>query len=554
MENWDNDAEAARFYDGNFFPPDLVLNPLEIEILAASDDTLPPENEASSQPSSDRNLPVDASGLFLAEPDSAEPRGENKSRSSRSRSKSAPPKPEPCATEEIDDYGDYDGEGYGDYYGDEGDGEGEGGSYGDSSKITSNQGAAGAGAPSNKSRRRLMIAAASRATRQKRKREREELKKRNEQLEKDRDVYLTRIAELQTEVQGLRNSGTINVAKENELLRIEIRKHKAFIRSIVDATQAIPRLLSEEQYRLARQGTDSGVAQIVGLAYTSAVDASWRWSDYMALNHLNTRSPAHFGVQLLPRGCNLAAAKRCNIRVDLPLRPESMQEIRKRLWKARMSPEVYARTYSGPWAHNALVSIAEIPTGFSELQTPQDPDIRVFHYTEELGLTRGRYHEKRSRDCTLVATWKPTKLITTSSFPENPLSPSAICNSSAVPFSYSLNPPAEAFESVSKDDPEACIIICSTSVNTDVFKSQQAGVHRINSPSIEGAIIRPGPNYEGCYLTFIVSWPLCEDGYTGFTNDNNLVNSDFSCGTNGDAFFTTKIGVMNSVLPDPDEI
>eukprot|EP00512_Aurantiochytrium_limacinum_P014857 CAMPEP_0171574808 /NCGR_PEP_ID=MMETSP0961-20121227/5592_1 /TAXON_ID=87120 /ORGANISM="Aurantiochytrium limacinum, Strain ATCCMYA-1381" /LENGTH=512 /DNA_ID=CAMNT_0012130223 /DNA_START=129 /DNA_END=1668 /DNA_ORIENTATION=+ len=512
MENWDNDAEAARFYDGNFFPPDLVLNPLEIEILAASDDTLPPENEASSQPSSDRNLPVDASGLFLAEPDSAEPRGENKSRSSRSRSKSAPPKPEPCATEEIDDYGDYDGEGYGDYYGDEGDGEGEGGSYGDSSKITSNQGAAGAGAPSNKSRRRLMIAAASRATRQKRKREREELKKRNEQLEKDRDVYLTRIAELQTEVQGLRNSGTINVAKENELLRIEIRKHKAFIRSIL------------------------------------------AMADYMALNHLNTRSPAHFGVQLLPRGCNLAAAKRCNIRVDLPLRPESMQEIRKRLWKARMSPEVYARTYSGPWAHNALVSIAEIPTGFSELQTPQDPDIRVFHYTEELGLTRGRYHEKRSRDCTLVATWKPTKLITTSSFPENPLSPSAICHSSAVPFSYSLNPPAEAFESVSKDDPEACIIICSTSVNTDVFKSQQAGVHRINSPSIEGAIIRPGPNYEGCYLTFIVSWPLCEDGYTGFTNDNNLVNSDFSCGTNGDAFFTTKIGVMNSVLPDPDEI
>mmetsp|Transcript_12746 Transcript_12746/g.24731 ORF Transcript_12746/g.24731 Transcript_12746/m.24731 type:complete len:284 (+) Transcript_12746:727-1578(+) len=267
MENWDSDAEGERFYEGNFFPADLVLNPSEMELLAADDLSDHVPADADSQ-----GVHTPSPAPYMVNSHSRDLRddlsdGDNASETSRRAGKSQSGASPPGAPK------------------------------------------SGKGPEEDKTRRRALVAAASRATRQKRKREREELKKRNETLEKDRDTYLARIAQLQTEVQALRDCGSINLCKENELLRVEIRKHKAFIRSIVSATRAVPKLTSEEQYRLVRSGSDSAVGQIVGLAYTSAVDNSWHWSQYNALNHMGTRGPAQFGVQVLPRGCDFANKK-----------------------------------------------------------------------------------------------------------------------------------------------------------------------------------------------------------------------------------------------------
>mmetsp|Transcript_13792 Transcript_13792/g.26757 ORF Transcript_13792/g.26757 Transcript_13792/m.26757 type:complete len:610 (+) Transcript_13792:433-2262(+) len=606
MENWDidgDDGEGEKFYDGHFFPPDLVLKPSEMEILAAPDDISDSagQSEADSAYHATMGFANANQGYVQSYGMHSNTNGVNYNGSpSMGSHNSGSPDPAPVASKaparKVQPKKKAQPKATKSTRG------GRGGSANSSSRKApaptytpkdndDDEDADEEEDEEELNRRRVIVAAASRATRQKRKREREELKSRNDQLEKDREVYLTRIAHLQTEVQALRNSGAINLSKENELLRVEIRKHKAFIRSIVDATRAVPQLTMEEQYRLARSGSDSAVGQIVGLAYTSAVDTSFHWSNYNALNLAGSRSPAHFGVQLLPRGCDLLSTKRVNIRLDMSPRPENIESFRKRIWKAWTAPEVYSRAYSGPWAHDAQVSICEIPSGLDEHQTADDAEMRVFHYREEFGLDKETDEEKSARDCTLVVTWRYTKLVTASSFPLNPrtkqrssspemqhqyypgnpyasssVSSSTYSNGTTATFGqghlehfvdnaasihdYSnLHPPVEAFGPVSKDDPDACVIIvCTTSVENVVPK--QEGVHRINSPFIEGIILRPDHSTGGCIPSFVSSWPLTEDGYSGFTSDNSLVNADFSCGRNTDLFITSLLSNFNNVDPN----
>mmetsp|Transcript_12746 Transcript_12746/g.24730 ORF Transcript_12746/g.24730 Transcript_12746/m.24730 type:complete len:482 (+) Transcript_12746:833-2278(+) len=257
-----------------------------------------------------------------------------------------------------------------------------------------------------------------------------------------------------------------------------------------------------------------------------------------------------------PEDATLQTKKRFNVRIDMPWRPESMHDLRKRIWKAWTAPDIYKRAYSGAWTHNAEITIAEVPTGFEELQTSDDAELRIFHYTEDYRLDNETDEEKPPRDCTFVLTWKYTKLITASSFPENPKGQELGGQNNGTAKRptydyYPMHPPAEAFETVSKDDPEACIILCSTtSVDNAGFKPKQEGVQRISLPFIEGAIIRPGPNYQGCMWSILASWPLTDDGFAGFTNDNDLLNNDYSCGINGDALFSSIIENVNSINAD----
>mmetsp|Transcript_7026 Transcript_7026/g.14089 ORF Transcript_7026/g.14089 Transcript_7026/m.14089 type:complete len:566 (-) Transcript_7026:244-1941(-) len=562
MDNWDCELEGERLYEGNFYPPNLVLDASEIELLSAVDDGIDSSN-GEKQNSDDKDQKVTSVDQHHSEDEEdlvkriEMPRGQGR-------------QPQNCR-EEVEDLGDVENsfDAIKDSF-DQNDDEdfpfvSASAQMRRSRKAKPEESLAPTAKCSRtrasreeteeeKDRRREIVAAASRATRQKRKREREELKIRNDQLEKDRDVYMMRIAELQTEVQALRNSGSINLSKENDLLRIEIRKHKAFIRNIVEATQAVPRLTSEERYRLARNGCNSGVAQVVGLAYTSAVDSSWHWSPYDAIDYCGRRSPAYFGVQLLPRGCDLTSAKRSNIRLDLPWRSESIEELRKKIWKVWTAPEVYTRVYSGPWANNAIVSIEEIPSCFEGLQEPDDAEMRIYHYVEEFGRNKETDEERSAQDCTLCVAWKYTKLITRSSYPESPrertekgVSEAQLQEHSAALEYAALHPPAEAFQTTNKDDPEACVIITSTTVDSNLLKPKVEGVHRLNAPSVESVIIRRGPESSGSLLTLLMSWPLTEDGYSGFTTDNGLVTNDFACGPNGDLIFSTFINILNNL-------
>lgn len=560
MEDWDNDVEHETLYDGNFFPSSLVLEPSELAFLHAKeedegeeDDTEVSDMHLLEGTTNDINEAVigdfrrtNSSEAFygnsyqpakIATSSGApENRGKKNDSSSKTDARSNAKKNVQVKVEHQSQYQHI---------------------FRSSSENSSSTGRSRVKeTPEETARRREIVAAASRVTRQKRKREREELKKRNEQLEKDRDIYLMRIAELQTEVQALRNSGAINLSKENELLRVEIRKHKAFIRSIVDVTKSVPDLTSEEKFRLACSGCDSAHGQIAGLAHTSVVDNSWHWTYYNALNHLDTRSPAHFGVQILPRGCEMHAMKRINARIDLPWRPESMENLQRRIWKAWTAPDIYNRTYTGSWTDNAEVNIAEIPTSFREFQNFDDADLRVFQYSEDFGLLGETDEEKIFRKCIFITTWKYTKLVSASTFPENPKIRET-CKVGSQPDPVEFPPQLGLLEGesddVSKDDPDACIIMCCTStIDTAVFASDREGMNALSEilPFIEGIIIRPGPKGQGCLMSIVWSVPIRDIGFAGFSSKNNLINQDFSCGTSFDGLVTSIVSTINNIELD----
>lgn len=153
-------------------------------------------------------------------------------------------------------------------------------------------------------------AEACRKNRLKRKADEENLRKRNEELEENRGFFLERIAELQYQVDALQMAGSIDLRKENELLRIEISKHKAYLDDMVKAVKRHPKILLEERARLLKTCLDNSVAHVVGLAHRST---SWR--------HLHTTRRGEFSMRthydVYPKNVPFGEIKRINIRSEL---------------------------------------------------------------------------------------------------------------------------------------------------------------------------------------------------------------------------------------------
>ncbi|GBG24173.1 Hypothetical Protein FCC1311_003912 [Hondaea fermentalgiana] len=504
----DQAAEETEdtFFEDDFYPADLVLGEDDLQLLASSEDPLESSSESASVATDKQFCSDEASTADLQVVKKPNGTSEN---------------PQPAAKKIT------------------------------GAKVESEE------SEEEKNRRRAIVAAASRATRAKRKREREALQMRNKELEKEREIYLSRIARLQTEVQAFRDAGSANLEMENKLLRVEIRKHKAFIRTIVEATRAVPRLTPEERYRLFRKGTESAVSQIVGLMFTSMADASWTWSTLTLQGPEGTQIPCHTGVQPLPLGCSAQTTKRVNGRIDLPLRPESIEELAQKLWTIWTNEDPFVSLYTRPLfgPQGVTVSLEELDTGFEQLRDATDPDLRVFHYKEE-----SSDGSEKTRDCINAVTWRVSKALTSSAFP-SPLSGDGTlldlttlqghdggANSSAdgeVKCKGSESSADDTSKSLFRRvhlDPGAAFIICSSTSKDDVgLKPIQEGVHRIGDPLIEGHVLRRGPGGKGCLWTNFVSLPLLDEGFAGCSADGTMFTKDFAPGE-------TAVGMLNELL------
>jgi len=355
-----------------------------------------------------------------------------------------------------------------------------------------------------KNKRRAMVAAASRATRAKRKREKEDLKSRNDKLECDREKYLSHIAVLQTEVQTLRDAGRINLTKENDLLRTEIRKHKAFIMNIVSATTSVPDSTDEETYRTVKRGSDSAIGQVVGLTYTSVADPSWISGELEI-----TGESFPLRLQMLPLGCNRMNMKRINIRLDMPDRKEAMLDFKDKIWKT-WTDEALAERLMKPLSSRKDIGISmqELPTNFESIEgvDVEKGDMRVFHYKET--SVDPKFEKK---DCVFVVTWKYSKVF--SNFPSLKSKVAGATNVAAI-----------GYETVADDNPEGAIIISSTTTTSgsETFPSiKNKGFHRISAPFIEGHILRRKPD-GGTRWTINYSIPIEKKGFAGFSKDDGI--------------------------------
>ncbi|GBG25099.1 Hypothetical Protein FCC1311_013162 [Hondaea fermentalgiana] len=158
--------------------------------------------------------------------------------------------------------------------------------------------------------------------REKRKRTMQELRERNESLLVDQEEFARRIAELRAEVDVLRHAGgaAVDLSLENQLLRMEVERHRVFVQSVLRAgLKDRPAEVSvEESYRNLRTGVDSTAGMMHGLLYTSVVesDPSWKEGTPIVLangNELRLR------YQYVPAGSGPDTARRLNLRIDAPL-------------------------------------------------------------------------------------------------------------------------------------------------------------------------------------------------------------------------------------------
>mmetsp|Transcript_22042 Transcript_22042/g.43335 ORF Transcript_22042/g.43335 Transcript_22042/m.43335 type:complete len:518 (-) Transcript_22042:440-1993(-) len=179
-----------------------------------------------------------------------------------------------------------------------------------------------------------------RRRRAKRKAEREALETRNQELESKRPLYLKRIAELQQEVESLRMSGLINLEKENQLLRVEISKHKAYLTNITNAIEKSSSLVLSERVRMLKNVIDSATSQVVGMIYTSS-----QWTRHYTVQH-PSGMVMNMCLQFLPRGVPLREVKRMNIRYEILGAPLSDNALHLALTSCWTDPEKMGSFYS----------------------------------------------------------------------------------------------------------------------------------------------------------------------------------------------------------------
>ncbi|GBG33303.1 Hypothetical Protein FCC1311_095272 [Hondaea fermentalgiana] len=226
--------------------------------------------------------------------------------------------------------------------------------------------------------RKQRNAEACRRSRRKRKAAVDNLRKRNEELEEARDVYLERIAELQLQLGALKHAGVNDIARENELLRAEIRKHKASIAKIIRATTEAPNVLPEERLRLLETSIDDNLSQIIGLAHTSAT-----WTPLNTLHSATgiTAFPRH---QLLPEHAPLEEVKRWTCRVDFCDVPSSAHLISESLWQSECDPESKKAIHERDWddGFKRKVESYRVFEGQPELEKTVGDRLSMSRYSE----------------------------------------------------------------------------------------------------------------------------------------------------------------------------
>jgi len=163
--------------------------------------------------------------------------------------------------------------------------------------------------------------------RETRKRKMEVLWNRNAELEMEREIFQTRILNLELELEALRKGGAgeADLEKENLLLRMEVMKHRAFVHQVMQMTTP-DRVSVEESCRVLRSGIDSATGLVKGLLYSSYQDASWRKSpDVVETDGLQIE----FWTQQLPFSVG-ESARRVNLRMEVrgvPMPPQVMEKV-----------------------------------------------------------------------------------------------------------------------------------------------------------------------------------------------------------------------------------
>mmetsp|Transcript_9578 Transcript_9578/g.12423 ORF Transcript_9578/g.12423 Transcript_9578/m.12423 type:complete len:481 (+) Transcript_9578:320-1762(+) len=252
--------------------------------------------------------------------------------------------------------------------------------------------------------RRRYVAAASRRARVKRKTEYEQMSLRTLELEQEQDEFQKEIATLQNEIQTLKRCrGELrhrDLRMENQLLRAEVKRYKAFVDVLNQSVRSLPSYTREEKLRLARTGVESSVGQMLGLGYTSIRDDSWKFVYAPIPADINGVAPGqnvYIKYQYLPHGSSRDSAKRVNLRTDVFAVEGTPKLLANRMWTAINSEDFIQRFASIQNFDGIQFSWKPIDDFFedsyqegivngavSSFGEQKDERIKVYKYAEEI--------------------------------------------------------------------------------------------------------------------------------------------------------------------------
>eukprot|EP00516_Mucochytrium_quahogii_P011649 CAMPEP_0203787900 /NCGR_PEP_ID=MMETSP0100_2-20121128/2511_1 /ASSEMBLY_ACC=CAM_ASM_000210 /TAXON_ID=96639 /ORGANISM=" , Strain NY0313808BC1" /LENGTH=520 /DNA_ID=CAMNT_0050690509 /DNA_START=343 /DNA_END=1905 /DNA_ORIENTATION=+ len=395
--------------------------------------------------------------------------------------------------------------------------------------------------------RRAAVAAASRATRAKRKRELEELKEKNVVLEKERENFLNTIADLQMKVQALRETGSIDLRMENDLLRAELMEHKNFISRFKRIADGMPTTNTAKKL-MCKQGSDTAIAQVLGLLSTSMADPSWKVGQIRGLPEIDLR------YQRLPHGVNAANAKRCSMRVDMPVIPcNDPLMVAQIVWKTWCDEDLNKRVCKHFGA--VSISVREIETGIDVLSDGESPTpastkkskvksaakdgkgngvdeslrnkVKVFYYREETPLDAEQPDGETDTVDTVLLLSTREKSISRSSFPQserfNRWPPQRYLPSHEDRKQSVLT--LEQQQGLHAQKNYDAIVLASTSTQHSLgLVPLKPGVHRIRSALLEGYVFRKVEG--GVAMSAVFSYPSSTSGKANQPRQTELVADD----------------------------
>eukprot|EP00514_Thraustochytrium_sp_LLF1b_P008033 CAMPEP_0184535890 /NCGR_PEP_ID=MMETSP0198_2-20121128/16132_1 /TAXON_ID=1112570 /ORGANISM="Thraustochytrium sp., Strain LLF1b" /LENGTH=512 /DNA_ID=CAMNT_0026928965 /DNA_START=112 /DNA_END=1651 /DNA_ORIENTATION=+ len=197
-----------------------------------------------------------------------------------------------------------------------------------------------------KLKRREQIAAASRASRARRKHELQDLRVENQKLREERATFLSKINELRSKVENMREEGTSDMKAESALLRTQLEEHKRFVSHFRHLCDGASSTLVARQ-AIYKEGSDSAQAQVLGLISQSVAD---KWKEGWIPDNVNIPfQDFHFYYKYKSeygeKTGEPAPRRRLNVRVDLSFPGTQSCTVSDFMWLSFSNTEVQRRLY-----------------------------------------------------------------------------------------------------------------------------------------------------------------------------------------------------------------
>mmetsp|Transcript_18896 Transcript_18896/g.37143 ORF Transcript_18896/g.37143 Transcript_18896/m.37143 type:complete len:545 (-) Transcript_18896:300-1934(-) len=359
---------------------------------------------------------------------------------------------------------------------------------------------------------------ACRRSRLKRKADIKDLKHRNAELERRREIYLERIAQLQVEVDALRHANCIDVAKENELLRAEIERHKNFISRIIHAMDEAPNMVPEERVRLLKTGIESAQSQVIGMLYTSTC-----WRPISPIK-LNGGVEILFYYQFLPVNAAPHEIKRWNMRCEIYNINVPPAYLNSEAWKKCGDLETLRSLEKDRSSLDGVRRTIEpfLAPAFQEARDMLPGHLEAFQITEKHPLSKRLPSGVYPPDASVLRFWVAATMRENEVYPR-----SFICAEG------SRSDCVKTISAEFSDQPIKCKITTYTEVgralvSAGIVPSQKdvPNVRHLNSSALSGHIVIPSKQGASCHVISVGSVPIGTLGTIG--KPENLVNHDGS--------------------------